>query len=637
MSVSPLSSSQAIVRFGDFEVDPRSGELRKRGLPIKLQLQPFRVLQALLEHAGEVVSREELQKTIWPEDTFVDFDHGLNNAVKKLREALGDNAEKHRFIETLSKLGYRFIAPVTVANSISIFEENTVGIRNGKQESRRWFVWSAATIAILAGILLAGFVGSKAFRSRGRVLATSTPQIQSLAVLPLVNLSGDPNQEYFSDGMTDALITDLAQISSVRVVSRTSSMLYKHTNKSLPDIAHELNVDGIVEGTVQRSGDRVRITAQLIHAGSDKHLWANSYERDVRNVFALQRDVTEDIARHVQERLTRGNVVQVTQPRSLDASVLDAYFLGNYHLENFGKGHGDEEKRVAAKYFQQAIDADANFAPAYNGLANSHLALLWPTRQDAEMAKAAARQATMLDPNLADAHRTLADLARASWDWSAAEDEYRRAISINPNHADAHDWLGHLLDATGRLDEGWKEQQLGQELDPNHNHLSDALSQREQHDRAITVLQMMLKRYPDDGYLHLGLADEYFSEHMYEEASFHLEETTILFGFPQIATEARRVRDASGYRAALRTHLKGWEHLMATHQAFAPVNIAEFYVVLGDKERAFYWLEQAYAQHDIAIAGAALGLEWLNSEALFDPIRDEPRFADLLRRVGLPH
>lgn len=352
--MSPLSSSKRSLRFGDFDVDLHSGELRKNGARIKLQVQPFQVLQIWLEHSGELVTREELQKRIWPADTFVDFDHVLNNAVKKLREALADDAEKPRFIETLSKRGYRFIAPLTSTNGSGLEE---IARHEDKQEGRRRLLWGVA-MAIVVGLVTTGLLASNVLRVRDRILRTSAPQIRSLAVLPLANLSGDSAQEYFSDGMTDALITDLAQNGSLKVISRTSSMRYKQTKKSLPEIARELKVDGIVEGTVQRSGDRVRITAQLILGPADKHLWANSYERDLRDVFLLERDVAGDIAHEVRARLTADNQVQLAHQRPVNSAALEAYLQGNAHMHRFGRGFGDEELSLASEYFRQAIDAE---------------------------------------------------------------------------------------------------------------------------------------------------------------------------------------------------------------------------------------------------------------------------------------
>jgi TolB-like protein/Tfp pilus assembly protein PilF len=470
---------------------------------------------------------------------------------------------------------------------------------------------------------------------------TSTPQIHSLAVLPLANISGDPKQEYVADGLTDALIGVLSEIGSLKVISRTSSMQYKQTKKTLPEIAHELDVDGIIEGTVQRSVDRVRITADLVEAATDRHLWTKSYERDVRDVFALERDVTEDIARQVQAKLTTPNQQAASQFRPINPKALDAYLQGNFHLNGYAKGAGDEEKRKAAEYFQQAIDADQGFASAYNGLAKAHLELLWPSKQDAEIATEAAERAVALDPNSSDARVTLGSLKENLWNWAGAEEEYRRAIALNPKSADARGSLGGLLDNTGRLDEGWKEQQIAFQLDPNNARLFDTeiacgLELRGQYDRAIAIYQMFLKRDPDNGYLHLGLARDYTRMGMYREAMPHWEQVWTLFGFPDVSVQAHRALATSGYRGAMLESARSVEHLMATHQAYLPVTTAEFYAAAGDKEQAFYWLEQAYSHRDVLAASTEIPLGYVGGDQFLEPLRSEPRFKDLLHRMGLP-
>lgn len=632
-----VGPSHGVVRFNAFEVDLRGGEVRKHGLRIRLQDQPFHVLQVLLEHPGELVTREELQRQIWPADTFVDFEKGLNNAIKRLRDALGDSAEHPRFIETHSRRGYRFIGSVTANHGVGRTEEGASTGEVGAPAQSRPLYRRLAIGAVLFLAFIATLLGLDVGGVRQRWLTrASSPVIHSLAVLPLSNLSNDPNQEYFSDGMTDALITDLAQIGSVKVISRTSMMRYKKTDKSLPEIARELKVDGIIEGTVQRSGDHVRITAQLIYGPSDKHLWANSYERDVRDVFALERDVTEDVARQIRARLTTEKQAQLAQPRTTNPDALDAYLEGNYHLNRYGKGAGDEEKRKAAEYFQQAIDADPNFAPAYVGLARAHWSLLWPSRQDAEIVTGATERALALDPNSSDAHELLGEKKDRAWNWPEAEKDYRRAIARNSNNADAHHHLGWMFDEIGRQDEGWREQQIAQELDPASDYLSYALDDRRQIDRAIAMHQMMLKRSPDDGYVHVQLFRDYARNGMHQEAMLHLERTWTLFGYPQVTAEVRRARAVSGYRGAIGESAKAMEHLMATNQAFLPVNIAELYAILGDRDRAFYWLEQSYARHDIGTVSTDVGLEQLNTEFLLDPLRSDPRFKDLVHRVGLP-
>jgi TolB-like protein/DNA-binding winged helix-turn-helix (wHTH) protein len=631
-------SKLRVLKFGVFEVDLEAGELRKSGMLLKLVGQPFQVLQLLLQHPQEIVTREELRRCLWPEDTFVDYDLALKRIINRLREVLGDSAENPRFIETVPRRGYRFIAAVNenggAAPSVEDRPEaaKTVEIRRSRLDLRTRMALSLG----VAALLLAGL----GFGSQGlwqRLSGKNTvPQIRSIAVLPLQNLSADQSQEYFSDGMTDALITDLAQIGSLKVISRTSTAQYKGTKKSLPEIVRELNVDGIIEGTVQRSGDRVRITAQLIYGPSDKHLWANSYERDMRDVFALERDVADDVSNQVKAQLAAPNAEAVRQSRPVNPQALDAYLQGNYHQSRYGKGAGDQERRKAAEYFQQAIDVDPNFAPAYDGLAETHLWLLWPSIHDTEIAATAVEHAATLEPNSSDAHDTLGDIKYMAWNWPGAEGEFRRAIALNANNANAHHGLGQLLDDVGRLDEGWREYQIAQELDPNHDHLSFALQWRGQYDGAIAIIQMMLKRYPDDGYLHVMLYRLYVNKGMHKEAIEELEKTYTLFGFPDVAARIHHAFVVSGYRGALRQYARELEYLAATKQLLIPVNLAEVYATLGDKDRAFYWLEQAYSHRDILAAGTDYNLGELNGVYMLNPIRSDPRFKDLLRRVGLP-
>jgi TolB-like protein/DNA-binding winged helix-turn-helix (wHTH) protein/Tfp pilus assembly protein PilF len=625
------------IRFDTFEVDFRKGEVRKHNFRIRLQDQPFRILQILLEHPGELVTREEIQRRIWPADTFVDFEKGLNNAIRKLRDALGDSAEEPRFIETHSRRGYRFIASVTATNIASRTEEAASPVEVSVPARSRPLYRRLGFGAVVFLAFVATLFGFDVGGVREHWLTrASSPVIHSLAVLPLANLSNDPNQEYFSDGMTDALITDLAQIGSLKVISRTSTIQYKQTKKTLPEIARELNVDGIIEGTVQRSGDHVRITAQLIYGPGDKHVWANSYERDMRDIFTLEREVTSDVANQVQARLTTSNQAHVSPPRPANPKVLDLYLLGNYHDSRYASGAGDDEKRKAAKYYQQAIDADRNFAPAYNDLANTHLDLLWPSDQDFESAKKLAERAVELDPNSSDAHVTLGIIKGRAWDWSGEEEEYRRAVALNPNNAIAHDYLAGQLDFYGRLDDGWKEHQTAQELDPANDHVSGAYDDRGQYERAIAILQMMVKRYPDEGYLHLNLFRDYVKTGMQKEAIQEIEKTVTLFGYPEIASRINQAFVNSGYRGAMRQYASELENAASTKQAFLPVNLAEVYASLGDKDRAFFWLEVAYSRRDFLAASTDEPLEGIREWRLLDPLHSDARFKDLMRRIGLP-
>lgn len=631
--------SQEILCFSDFEVDLCSGELRKHGIRIKLQVQPFHVLRILLEHPGEVVTREELQKRIWPADTFVDFDQGLNNAVKKLREALGDDAEKPRFIETLSKRGYRFIVAVHNGAANGTLEDTsargTVPEMSAPVVRKRRFAWGYLLGAALA-VALAVVLGLNTKGTRHRLLGKSAgPRIQSLAVLPLQNLTADPAQEYFSDGMTDALITDLAQIGSVKVISRTSSMQYKQTKKSLPEIARELNVEGIVEGTVQHSGDRVRITVQLLHGPSDRNIWAKSYERDMRDVFALERDVTEDITRQVQAQLATPGQRPLPQPRPVDPKVLEAYLQGNYHLSRYGEGSGQEEQKKAAEYFQQAIDTDPDFAPAYVGLASAHKELLLGSSEDVAIRKKSLERAVELDPNDSDARAWLGFLKWQPFlDWQGAEAEFRRAIALSPNNAEAHHLLGLLLVTLGRVNEGLRECQIAQQLNPNQDHMSLALYLARDYDGSIATLRKMLRRDPNNGAYHGFLFQNYNKKGMYRETVQELAQCYSLFGESKAAANIQRAFEVSGYPGAIRQWAKEVEHLQATKRVFLPANLAEAYAILGEKDHAFYWLEQAYEHREMASIDG--GVFFLRADPHLDPLRSDPRFNDLLRRVGLP-
>jgi len=629
--VNEAPPSHAVIRFGVFELDTESGELRKQGVKVRLQEQPFQILQILLEHPGRVVTREELQRRVWPSDTFVDFDTGLYNAIKRLREALGDSAESPRFIETLSRRGYRFIGAVEGNGHTATTPALPLGAaKPAPRRSLRLGIWLGLGTLAVAG---AAF-GVGKFWSRFSSVGTN-PQIRSIAVLPLQNLSGDQNQEYFSDGMTDALITSLAQIGSLKVISRTSSMQYRQTRRSLPEIARELNVDGIIEGTVQRSGDRVRITAQLIHGPSDKHIWADSYERDVRDVFTLEREVANDIADRVRARITIPNQTVPVQLRPVNLKALDSYLQGNFHLNKGWKGPRDEELREAGVLFQRSIDADPMFAPAYIGLAETHHNLWSSSGDDLGIMKSAANRALELAPGSSEAHTEVADAKEEEWDWSGAEEEYRKAITLNPNNAFARDNFGAWLDAMGRLEEGWKEQELAQELDPASDHLSWALYRRGDYDRAIERLRTTLQTRPDDGILRWLLSEIYAQKGMHKEWILEFSESATLLGKPEVAGRLQHAFATSGYLGARRLWARELEQWAATKQGYFPGMVAQVYASLGDNDRAFHWLQQG-CEHYRDQGSSDPILQWTKIDPSFVPLRSDPRFKDVLRCMGLP-
>jgi TolB-like protein/Flp pilus assembly protein TadD len=591
------------------------------------------VLVSLARQPGEAIPKDQLLKTIWP-DTFV-TDDVLVGSVSELRRVFEDDAREPRVIQTIPKRGYRLLAPVEPANGATgtsaVLERSRADSAAGKGTRHRWL--RAGAFAGAALLLVALIAGSGKIQ-RWFSVASSSSSIHSIAVLPLQNLSSDASQEYFSDGMTDALITDLAQIGGVKVISRTSSMQYKQTKKSLPEIARELNVDGIIEGTVQRSGDRVRITAQLIHGPSDKHLWANSYERDTRDTFALERDVTEEIARQVRARLTTSSNAPLTQSLPVSSKALDAYLQGKYYLTRGERGFNDDDKKKAAEYFQRAIDAEPGFVPAYIGLADAHDNRMLGSSEDTAIRKKAAEKALALDPSSSDGLNILANIRWSDFDWSGAEQEYRQAVALNPNSASAHDSFSDFLGAMGRLDEGLREGLLAQELDPNADHLSNILCWRGEYDRAIEIFQRIAASHPDDGMAHYSLYRAYAQKGAHEEAVEELVKAANLFGMSDLASNLKRVFAASGWRGAMRQFAKDMETLQAAGLEFVPENLAVAYVALGDKDRAFYWLQQGYDHREMV--SHDWGVMILKVDPLLVPLRSDPRYKDLLRRMGLP-
>jgi len=631
--VNEVPTSHALIRFGVFELDPESRELLKQGLKVRLQEQPFQILQILLERPGRVVTREELQRRIWPSDTFVDFDRGLYNAIKKLREALGDSAESPRFIETLSRRGYRFIAAVegnrdAAAVPNRSLETPVIAAAPGRNLLHR------IAAGLIGAILLATLLGGAKLWRRFSG-ASATPPIRSIAVLPLQNLSGDPNQEYFSDALTDGLITDLAQTGSGRVISRTSSMRYKQTRKSLLEIARELNVEGIVEGTVQRSGNRVRITAQLIETSTDNHLWANTYEGQLGDTLELEKHVAEDIADQVLAHVAARNQSSSSTPsRVVDSRALEEYLQGTYNLNRFSRGSGDEELKLAAEHFQRATEIDQNFALAYVGLANAHRLTIRSSNDDLQITTRATQRALQLDPTLSDAWTELGDLNLSAFSWGEAEADFRRAIALNPNNAWALDELADLFDIVGKPDEGWKEYEIAQEVDPNQDHLSYALFKRREYDQAIQEVLRYLRTDPNSGYLHYDLFESYSAKGLYKEAIEELEQAWKLFGRADLAVRLGNTYAVSGYTATMWEYAKALEHLHTTKQAFMPINIAAAYTATGDRGRAFFWLEKGFQQKGHQSAG--VDFEEVSVYPSLFPLHSDPRFRSLLERMGLP-
>jgi len=620
-------------RIAAWLIHPRLNAVSSNGTTVHLEPKMMEVLVCLAQHAGEPVSKEELLQTVWP-NTFV-TDDVLKRSISELRRVFEDDVRESRIIQTIPKRGYRLLVPVEQVNGVQSASANKRG-QEVRKAGRNWRTKALLTGGVVAMLFIS--LGAFYIFSRERLFGGSAdPQIRSVAVLPLQNLSGDPSQEYFSDGMTDELITDLAQISSLKVISRTSSMQYKQTKKSLPEIGRELKVDGILEGSIQRSGDRVRITAQLIYGPSDRHLWANTYEGDVSDVFALERNVTQDIARQVQATLATKNQIPSSERRQTNPTALEAYLQGNYHLNKYGRGFGVEEVTQATEYFQQAIHADPNFALAYIGLANTHGVGPVSSHEDWELRRRAAEKALTLDPTSSEAWKILSEFGGEDYAGTRAaqtEEGYRHALGLNPNNVEARDGLCGFLAEMARLDEALRECQIAQELDPNNDHLAGILYERGEYDRAILTLRMMIERHPDDGGLHYLLFECTAKKQSYQDAIQELEKALTAYGLSDSAAKIHHAFAISGYRAAMQQAAKQVEHLQAQNQLYLPVNLADFYAELGDNDRAFYWLEQAYLHRDMIAMGE--GATFIGVDPMLVSLRSDPRFKDLVHRMGLP-
>jgi TolB-like protein/DNA-binding winged helix-turn-helix (wHTH) protein/Tfp pilus assembly protein PilF len=640
---------RCVVRFGTFEVSFESGEMRKSGLRIRVQQQPMKLLEVLLERPGELVTREELRSRVWPDESFGDFDQALNIAIGKLRSALGDSAENPRFIETLPKRGYRFVAdvsvvdidghprkqPEAVAANLRGPERKTESGDNLQRAGvtvapKRRLLPTRRVIVALALVLSLPILALWLFRSRGLAPAG----IRSLAVLPLENLSGDASQNYFADGMTDELITDLAQISALRVISRTSVMAYKGARKPLPQIAHELNVDAVVEGSVLRSGDQVRITAQLIEASTDKHLWSQSYEGELRDTLALQSRVASAIADQIRINLTPREQAALKNVKVVNPEAYESYLKGRY----FWNKRTADALKVALAYFKEAIEEDPKYAQAYSGLADTYALLgdwqyaVMTPKEAFPRAKAAAIKALELDDMLGEAHNSLAFVLDAfDWNLDAAGKEFRRAIELNPGYATAHHWYAWHLSLLGRFDEGIVEMRKAENLDPLsliiNADLAELLGLSHSYDESIRQSRKTIEMDPNFALAHNQLAQAYLQKHMYAEAVAELQKAVKLSGdSPTCIANLARAYVASGKRSEAVKLLDDLKKRSSTGYSNAS-EIAIIYAALGDTDQAMNWLEKGFEER-------------FNPGVLlrpgFDPLRSDPRFQDLLRRIGLP-
>ena len=587
----PGPQLQHLLRFDKFEVDLRTGELRKQGFKLRLQGQPMQVLSILLQNAGNVLTREELRAQIWPADTFVDFDHSLNNAIRRIREVLEDSAEAPRYVETLPRRGYRFIALV---------EE----------------VKSASDSAPLV-----------------RTLTSPTGQIQAIAVLPLEDHSGGDVGDYFADGMTEALITSLAKIKALRVISRTSIMQYKGVRKSLPQIARELKVDVVIEGSVLRSGERVRIAVQLIDARADQHLWAENYERDFRDILSLQSEIARQVANEVRVILSPEERERLETTREVDPDAHELYLQARH----FWNKRTEESVKKALACFYAAIDKDPGFAQGYAGLADCYNILgyynaLRPI-EAYPVAKAAAEKALMLDASLGEAHASLGVVKRDyEWDWAGAEEEFGRAIELSPGYVASYHWRSTLFTMLGQHERGIREKTKALEIDPLSAIIRTDLARMfyfaREYETSVEHYRAAIELSPDFFLARIGLAHALEQMGRFEDAITELKKGMALSNRGVYAL----ARLGHGYGLAgkvenAREVLKelSW---ISEQRYVSAYDLALVHLGLREIEAALSFLERAFEQR-------SLWMGYLKVEPHLDPLRGEDRFKKLLTTLRL--
>ena len=644
MSASSVSS----VCFGTFTLDLRTGELRKGGAKVGLPEQPFQVLKTLLDRPGELVTREELGQRLWPAETFVDFEHGLNAAVRRLREALGDSAEAPRFVETLPRRGYRFIAPVVQPSageqptpppaidnqppapeaSIAIASPLPARIRR-----------PAVTVAMVAAAVLVVTAAGYALWRQGSARSTASPPRSMVAVLPFENLTGDPDQEYISEGMTEELIAQLGALDPSRlgVIAKQSAMQFKKTTKRANQIGSDLGASYLLTGSLRRTGSRVRIAVQLIDAESESQLWAEQYERDAVDLLALQREVAGAITRQMTTSLgvAGSNVSSDVRRHSTNAEAYEHYLRGRHHAWQRGTTDGFEKAR---DHFQRAIELDDSYAHAYSGLADTYTMLgsvgLLPMREAYPLARAAALKAIALDGKLSDAHASLAFiLADYDWDWDTADRYFRNAVELSPNDGTAVRTYSTYLAWWGRDKEALEFARRARDLDPvsasARQILGLAYYFARRYDDAITQFREALDLDPSHGQAHVMLGRTYVAKGQPDRAVEELERAKRLLGArPDVMTPMAYVLGKAGRRQEALATLDELRR-MAKPRNPSPFRFAYVHIGLGETDVAFDWLEKSVEARDWQ-----LGM--LNVEPAFDGMRSDPRFAALVARVGLP-
>ena len=613
------SQEREVARFNGFQLDLSSGELRREGVPVKLQPQPAKVLVLLTSRAGDIVSRAELAERVWGSETFVDFEHGLNYAIRQIRTALEDNAEQPRFLETVPKLGYRFIAPV---QRLPVAPATPVSPR--KSEIRHLWPLAAALSALLIGAL-----AYQTWARHSRLPAA--PEKIRLAVLPFQNLTGQPAQEFVSDGFTEEMITQLGGLehNHLSVIARTSSMSYKNSSKPISQIGRELDLQYVVEGSVRSWGDRIRVTAQLIHVDDQSHIWAQNYESDRKDILRVESEIAEAISEQIRLSLSQEERTRLNNASSVDPQVYELCLLGRYEWNK----RTEDGLVKSVEYFRQAIDRNPAYAPAYAGLAEAYLVSAFYSRGSPrdlyDKAQVAAEHTVQLDNLNFQAHTTLG-LVASSYLRPGAAAEFQRALQINPNYATAHHWYAFDLWRTGQHDRSLSEMERAIELDPVSPIISTDkamfLLAAGQVDDAVSVLKRTLDFAPQFSEAHRSLAIAYVHQGRLSEA----------------ASEARTALGLNPNNLGAQATL-GYVHAVAGHRDQAQAVLqklatagegknhtwyfeAWIYVGLNQREKALDCLDKEYeARTPMMIA--------ITIEPIFKPLSGNPRFQKLLQNI----
>jgi TolB-like protein/DNA-binding winged helix-turn-helix (wHTH) protein/Tfp pilus assembly protein PilF len=637
--------TKAVFEFGAFHLNPAERLLLRQKVPVQLPPKAFDALLVMVENRGRLLGKDELLQKVWP-NTFVE-ESNLAQHISILRKALRDGEEGFQYIETVPRFGYRFIAVVRelggIASDTGVLSdsptpqapppavpESGVPATVPSHHGFRNLAFAVAGLVVLLALFLLA-------RSRWNRTRSFGPQpIQSLAVLPLQNLSGDPAQDYFADGMTEALITDLAKIPGLKVISRTSIMQFKNSHERLPRIAQELAVDGIVEGSVLRSGDRVRITAQFVRAATDQHIWAESYERDLRDLVALQDEVSRNIAAQIQKQIAPPAPQRLASAAAANPQAREDYLKGRYFW-NLRSAAGYQK---AIEYFQTAVTEDPQYAQAYAGLADAY-ALLGSlpgskTPRDTPMSKAKemALAALKLDDSLADAHTSLAFVEmHYQWKFPEAEQEFKRALALDPNYSTAHDWYAFDLAAMGRMDEAVEEVKRARQTDPLsaiiNTDEAEMLYWARRYDEALQQARATVEMDPDFPHAHRVLERIYVEKHMFPEAIAEGRRAVALSGNDTwMLIELAGTYALAGQKTEMQDALNRAAKI--SPGGVLPEMNGEIYVTLGEVDRAFKVMEREYQRRDG-------GLILLNVDPRLDSLKSDPRYQQLSQRIGLPN